>query len=30
MVEKWNTDGGTAENLMVAKWNNHGGKVEQI
>ena len=29
MVEQWNTDGGTVENLMVEQWNNHGGTVEQ-
>ena len=29
MVEQWNTDNGTVENLMAEKWNNHGGTVEQ-
>ena len=37
MVEQWNRDGGTAEQLwrnsgtdIVEQWNNDGGTVEQI
>ena len=37
MVEQWNNDGGTEEQLwwnsgkeMVGQWNNDGGTVEQI
>ena len=30
MVEQWNRDGRTVENLMVEEWNRDDGTVEQL